>query len=424
MNLSKKPLQIKPALIRHIAARNSEPYERILQYIRKQKDIWIVSQGEYMEWWVNRSKASLRINVINGLCHIRTDLEGAVMERFPGEFFSASTVPCENTDFSGDIWITIDSKLKRKELLIEILKREGILNYQITNTGDFVLSGEALDPLLEQVEASVSKRRGKFWEADIYAIRQIIIDKLARHNLPLLRVWYHPLVDNIVMKAVFSPRYDVDRAITNLAHIRAIEQKYNVPSTLYLRAFCPFYMDRDVKELVSKPWCSEIVLHGEFVTNARKYGDELNAAHMEKRHLEQLIGRPVLGVGMHGGELTNNRSKNTDKVIDDAGFLYDTTPRPAQDFLPSRKAVNGHLGQAYTLSHALGDIEIPANRNYAQQLYERTVAKMDEIYQKNGIFVFMLHPAYFGFFAYLSKPKNWIPLLKFSLQYFKQALQH
>ena len=423
MNLGKKFFQVMPSIVRHVVARNSQPYEKILQYVRSKNDIWIVSQGEYIEWWTKRSQASLQIKITDGLCQVQTDLADAIIEKFPSEYLHPSDIPCQNSNYSKDVLITINSNLQRQDLLIEILKREGILNYQIANTGDFMLSGDELDPLLEQIEASIVKRRGKFWEDDICAIRQIIIDKLAAHNLPLFRIWYHPRVNDIVMKAVFSPRYDVDRAITNLAHIRAIEQKYQVPSTLYLRAFCPFYTDKDVIELASKPWCSELVLHGEFVTNARKYGDELKAAQMEKQHLEQLTGRAILGVGMHGGELTNNRSKNTDQVIDNAGFLYDTTPRPAKDFLPSRKSINGHLGRPYTLSHALGDIEIPATRNYGQQLYDRTVAKMDEIYQKNGVFVLMLHPAYFGFFAYLFKPRNWLPLFKFSLGYVKQSLR-
>jgi hypothetical protein len=190
---------------------------------------------------------------------------------------------------------------------------------------------------------------------------------------------------------------------------------------LYLRAFCPFYTDRAIKELAAQPWCSEIALHGEFVTNARKYGDELKAAEAEKMHLEKLTGRPVLGVAMHGGELTNNRSEQTEDAIQQADLLYDTTPRISRYFFPFRKFVNGRLSKAYSLSHALSDVNIPADGDYGRVFHEKAITKMDEIYAQNGIFVLLLHPEYFGFFEYLAQPKNWAPFFGFFWRYFASS---
>jgi len=287
-------------------------------------------------------------------------------------------------------------------------------------------------------------------EADVRAIRQIVIDKLAKHRLPLLRIWYHPRVNGVAVRSVFSPRFDVDRAITNLARIRNLEMKYDVSSTLYLRAFCPFYSDDAIKKVLSLPGHPEIALHGEFITHARKYGDEMAAAVAEKEHLEQLTGLPVLGIAMHGGELAFNKSKNTDDAIRNAGLLYNTTIGPTDYYFPYRKVVDGQVSKCYTLPHALSDfrllpfkptrrvvnghvhksyslstllkaVSFSSIRDYNRMFYEKTIERIDEVYEQNGVFVFTLHPAYFGFLSYLANPKNLILLLKFSLNYFKRS---
>jgi peptidoglycan/xylan/chitin deacetylase (PgdA/CDA1 family) len=420
MKLSKKFSQIKPALIRHLVARNSAPYERVLKAIRAQGDIWITAQGTYMAWWQRRENALLKITVSEGRCRADVSLENAVIEKFPDRFLDSATLPCPETTFSGQVWITIDRALEKKELLIEILKREGILNFRIAETGDFMLSQAELGDLLDQIEARMRRRQGRPLEDDIKAIRQIVRDKLAACRLPLLRVWYHPRLNGVVFRAVFSARYDVDRAIINLAHIRMLEQKYDAPSTFYLRAFCPFYGDEEIKKLAAQSWCPEIALHGEFLTNAGKYGDEIKAAEAEKRYLEELTGRPIWGVGMHGGELTHNRSENTDAAIRQAGLRYDTTIRAGSTdgyFFPVKKLVGGSFSGSYNLPHALADVNTPARQDYDRLFYEQALAKMEQVYRQNGVFVMMLHPEYFGFFSYLSRPKSLSSLLKFLIQY-------
>lgn len=406
------------SLLRHLLAHNTRPYQQILYYIRSRPDIWIASQGEYIDWWQRREKASLKITVADGLCRVETSLNEAVIEQFPGQFLDSTSVACAGAKFSGEVWLTIDSTLEKKELLIELLKREGIMNFRVAATGEFVLGQADVGVLLEEIETKLSQR-GCLFEADVVAVRQLVLDKLAAYNLPLLRIWYHPRLNGVIPKAVFSVRYDVDRAITNMSQIRALELKYNAPSTLYLRTFCPFYGDQEIRHLASQPWCSEITVHGEFVTNARHYGDEFKAARAEKNHLEKLIGRPILGVSMHGGELAYNRSDNTAQAIEEAGFLYDTTPTFFYYF-PYRAIVNGQLSQSYTLCHTLSDVRMPPGWNYGRVFYEQAVARMNKIYEQHGVFVLLLHPIYFGLFSYLSQPKNLYRLIKFMIQLFKK----
>ncbi|HEX9923115.1 MAG TPA: hypothetical protein VGD99_10665 [Anaerolineae bacterium] len=398
---------------------NYRPYERILKHFKERGDIWMVSQGEFFSWWLARAEATLTITVQDGVCQLATSLEQAAIEQVPGQFLDSLTAPCPDTDFSGELWITIDCNIDEKELLTEILKREGILNYRFAAEGDFMLSKADMTPLLEEIKAKLGQR-GRLFEEDVVTIKQLIIDKLAARKLPLFRIWYYPRTNGVVNRAVFSPRYDVDRGITVLGRIRRLEEKYGVTSTLYIRAFCPFYTDQTVKELVSKPWCPEIALHGEFTTNARQFGSEANAAAAEKQHLEQLIGRPILGVCMHGGELSNNTNGHTANIIENVGLLYDTT-QSMHYYFPFRRLIDGRLTNSYCLVHATGDIHVPANRAFERLFFEETVATMNEIYAQNGVFVVMFHPVYFGFFRYLAHPKNWGPFVKFFRHYFNRT---
>jgi hypothetical protein len=281
----------------------------------------------------------------------------------------------------------------------------------VAKDGEFLLSRQEMAPLLAEIDAKLRKR-GRLFEADVEAVRQVITDKLAERGLPLLRLWYHPRVDGTVVKAVFSPRHDVDRAITNMACILKLEQEYGVTSTIYLRAFCPFYSDRDVQALASSAWCAEIALHGEFVRNARRYGGESSAARVEKEWLEALIGRPVFGLSMHGGEGTYNISQDNPDAVEWNGFLYDTTPA-MRYYFPVRPVEDGRMRRFHIMNHAFGDIKVLPGRNYARDLYQKVMEKMDEVYEQNGIFVLTLHPVYFDFLSYLLHPKRFVRLAAF-----------
>jgi hypothetical protein len=403
--------QLQRTLVRHLTMRDCRAYERLLKHVQARGDVWMTSQGTYVAWWQERGKSTLRVTVSDGVCRAESSLKNAAVEKFPGEFVPAGMVRCDGSSFSGEVWLTVDSTLEERELLIELLKQEGILNFRVARDGEFFLSRQEVAPLLTTIDAKL-RERSRLFEADISLIRQLIVDKLAARGLPLLRIWYHPVIAGKVIQAVLSPRYDVDRAITNVARVRRLEQRYGVISTLYLRVFCPFYSDRDIRALARSAWVTEIGLHGEFVRNAGRYGDEFAAARAEKEQLERLIGRPVVGLCMHGGELTLNVSENTLDAVEQAGFLYDTTSRMGY-YLPYRPIVNGRMGNCYRLNHAFGDIKVSPGRNYAREFYEQAAEQMDRVYEQNGVFVLTLHPVYFGFSSYLLRPRNIGRLVRF-----------
>jgi hypothetical protein len=133
-----KAERIRGAVVRHLVAQNFQPYEQILQSLQAQGDIWITSQGAYVDWWQRREKATLSIIVSDGVCRVDTSLEDAVIEQVPGNFLDTPAVGCPETSFSGELWLTVDSALPYKELLIEILKREGILNFRVAAEGELL----------------------------------------------------------------------------------------------------------------------------------------------------------------------------------------------------------------------------------------------------------------------------------------------
>jgi hypothetical protein len=402
-----------------------------------------------MTWWLQRANSTLTLNVINGVCHIQTPLADAIIESCPGEFVQSTSIACPQTDFQGEVVIALHSQIEKCELLIELLKLEGILNVRIADRGPFLITQSEVGPLLDDIETEM--RRQRLSEAKMASLRQLVIDKLASRCLPLLRLWYHPRRGGHVIRAVFSPRFDVDRAITNIPRIRALECRYGASSTLYIRPFGPFYEGRAIQRLARAPWCSELALHGEFLTHARRFGDEFGAARAEKAQLEDLAQCSVLGVSMHGGELTTNRSSNTDAAMANAGFVYDTTPSSGDYNFPFKKMVNGRLVDTYNLPCVLSDIRLSPfasqqkklndkivsyyattsreqlmalfDTNQSKSMYEHIVSKMDEIYNRHGVFVLLLHPVYFGFFTYLGHPKNWQYLAKYFINYAKQAFK-
>ena len=121
MKLRRTLLYTIPSIIRHLVSRNYQLYERILRHLSTREDIWIDPQGEYLSWWKERENSTVRVWVSEGNYHVHTSLENGVIERFPGEFLDSPTVSCEETEFSGEVWITLNNDLEKKDLLIEIL---------------------------------------------------------------------------------------------------------------------------------------------------------------------------------------------------------------------------------------------------------------------------------------------------------------
>jgi hypothetical protein len=272
------------------------------------------------------------------------------------------------------------------------------------------------------METSLRKRDMGEFDRCVCRVRQAVIDLLAQRNLPLIRVWYHPLVNGKIVRAVISVRYDVDRAITNMPMIWSLEQKYDATSTAHLRAFGVFYGRREIRAIASLPQCTEVALHGEFIGNAARHGGQLPAALAEKERLEQIIGVPIQGVSMHGGELVCNRTNATWDVIESAGFLYDVSLGRVPYYFPFRRlAQDGRLEKTYRLHVNFADIRI-SYENYAENFYSAAMRQVELASRQNGVLVMMMHPQYFGFFAYLFRPANLINFVEFFPKYILRVL--
>lgn len=423
-----EPAMIKRALQRHLGANNLRPYEQVLQSVTSRGDIWATSQGEYMAWWLTRRAAPLKVWASDGQIAAETDLEGAVLNWCPDRFFpSGATTACGSYDgpFTGEVQIVVDATLQRKELLIDALQREGILNHVVGQGGPFLLSHE-LDPLLEEMEDYLCQRKLRQYNQNIVQVRDAVAAMLAEQGLPLIRVWYHPQVNGRVTRAVFSPRYDVDRAITNMPKIVRLEDRYDVSSTLYIRTDQPFYGDREIAALCALCGRHEIGLHAEFATHAARYGGELAAAQAERAHLERVIGHPVIGLALHGGELTSNKSESTEETIECCGFCYDASHGPTPYYLPYRRLDRaGRFENTYHLRCHFGDIHLHTKRQKGSAnggFYEQLMASLDEVVQHNGILVPLLHPEYFGFWEYLCRPRNLARFARFLPTYLSRVI--
>jgi hypothetical protein len=265
------------------------------------------------------------------------------------------------------------------------------------------------------------------YDGDILKIKEAVAAKLAERGLPLIRVWYHPQVNGRVTRAVFSPRYDVDRAITNVPKIVQTERKYGASSTLYIRTEQPFYGEADVVALDQQARTHEIALHAEFATHAARYGSDLAAAQAERAHLERVIGRPVIGISLHGGELTSNRCSGVWDAIERCGFAYDTSHGPTPYYLPYRCLNEAdRLENTYRLRCHFRDIDLCANgsnNGTKGGFYEHAAAVLDEVVQHNGIMVPLLHPMYFGFLEYLCSPRNLARFVQFVPTYLGRVLK-
>jgi len=420
---------VRRALQRHLKANSLPSYEKVLQTIAARDDIWATSQGEYVAWWSKRRDASLKVWVADGQVWASTDLDRAALEKVPDQFLpSEEATACGACDssFSGEVQIVVDASLMRQELLVDALQREGIMNTTVGESGEFLLSHE-LDPLLEEMETHLRQQMLGHYNQDILKVRDAVTAMLAERGLPLIRIWYHPQRNGRVVRAVFSPRYDVDRAITNMPKIIETERKYGASSTAYVRTDQPFYGDADIVALDALSPLHEVALHAEFATHALRYGGDLTAAQIEKTHLERVLGRPVMGISLHGGELTNNRSPSVWKAIEHCRFGYDTSHGPMPYYLPYRQFNgDGRLETTYRLRYHFRDIDpmLLGQRGRTNGgFYEYAMATLDQVYQHNGVMVLLLHPIYFGFFQYLCRPRNLFRFVQFVPTCFGRVLR-
>lgn len=410
------------AIERYTKIRSYHPYQRVLQSVRARGDIWMASQGEYANWWARRHNASLDISVSESKCIISSDLENTVFVRHPDEFLTSPAVDCPNSSFSGDLYFVVDASLPRKHLLIEALQREGIMNLTLGQQGEFFLSHE-LDGILEKMEKHLRRQELAEYDETIIAIRDMVCARLADRGLPLIRIWYNPCIDGKVMKGVFSPRHDVERALTNVPRIVKLEQEYGAGSTLYIRVFQPFYSDKEISELTSLPDPVEIALHAEFYAHAGDHGSEEAAAKGDREHLASVVGRPVAGVSNHGGELVENYTPSYWGAVEDAGFLWTISQRAFPYYLPYRWLTNdGRLSDTYCICYQFRDIGIPYE-NFEEAFYQQALKDLDQAVAHGGALVLMFHPGFFGFFSYLLTPKNFARLARFMPTYAGRLLK-
>jgi hypothetical protein len=414
---------LRRALERYSRMRNYRPYKQVLEAVSAHKDVWMTSQGAYVAWWRRRSGASLRITAYDGELVISSDLRDAAFERFPQEYLTGNRTSCRESSFSGELQVVIDGTLERKHLLIDALQREGIMNFTEGKEGEFFLSHE-LDDALERMEDYIRQRELSSYNQVILDTRDAVRTLFARHGLPLIRIWYHPRIDGKVIKAVFSTRHDVDRAIANMPKILRLEKNCHASSSVYVRVMHPFYTDAKIIKLDSQHQPAEIALHAEFARHSQLYGSDLAAGKASKAHLEKVIGRPVEGVSVHGGELMCNR-QNDLKCIHDCGFLYSITGRGGC-WLPYRLLTeDGQLERTYHLSTELSDIRIGCDspKHYDQAFYEYVMRSLKDALEHNGVFVLLLHPEYFGLWSYLLDLEALFRLLRFVPTYLGRVLK-
>lgn len=413
---------VKRAIGRHLRMKSLCPYEQVLEEVRSRGDVWMTSQGAYMAWWEKRQRALLEIAVSQGEFVAKCDLENAVLERFPHEFLASDRGSCPNTFFSGKLQLTIDVTLERKHLLIDALQREGITNLTVGKEGEFLLSHK-LDDILERMEGHLRRRELSDYDQTILSIRDTVATLLAGHGLPLVRIWYHPRIHGKIIKAVFSPSYDVDRAITNLPKILQLEQRFGASSSVYVRVSHPFYQDKDIQMLASVSPLVDIALHAELASHARHHSSELVTAQTDKAHLERVVDRPVSGVSIHGGELIRNSGRTTWRAIEGCAFLYGKSHRCLPYYFPCRRLnERGQLGTTYSLYCQFRDLDL-AHTDYARAFYKEAMRSLERVLQHSGVFVMDLHPEYFGPFAYLLNPRNFARLVRFAPTYLTRVLR-
>jgi hypothetical protein len=219
---------------------------------------------------------------------------------------------------------------------------------------------------------------------------------------------------------VFSPRYDVDRAITNMPKILRLEQEHGALSTAYVRVFHPFYTDDDIRWLDSLPHPVDIQLHAEFVAHAPKRGTELAAAQADRAHLEGILDRSVSGVAPHGGEFIDNATDSAYDVIESCGFTWVAEFYRGYYFPYRRLDQDGNLKSTYFLPCQFHDVRVDREQ-YAIAFFDKAMNRLDLATEQGGVLLLMMHPGYFGFFSYLLKPKNLVRFLRFMPAYLSRV---
>jgi hypothetical protein len=418
MNLS----MIRRALLRHHHMKDMPAYREFLEHV-SHRGAWLVPQREVARWWEARQSASLRLEGVSpGRLRIRTGLEDACVQvdgedpvPLPLETAATGEVP------SGEI-VLRHEPVADPDWMQELLGHLGYRHVRAATAGETAqIPAAELDPIVASLRATgLAKQR--FEPEDLDRLRTVLQRAHHAHGLPDMRLWTLPRSGQGAYRVAVSSRFDVDKAIVNLPRIHALEARFGLRSTVYLRPLGLFYGRREIRGYLRHAGENEIALHGEFLSTADRFGGEAAAARGEKQFLEDLVEREVEGVCMHGGELRTNTTVNTPRVVDEAGFRYETFYRNRY-YLPLHVPTDGGLRSALSIGQHYADITVALSPTFSQQLRDAFLEHLDRAEQVGGVFVPVMHPLYFGVLNYLRYPVNSLRLGLFVPRFLAHTLR-
>jgi hypothetical protein len=415
---------LKRAIDRQVYMRDRPVYAELLQHIDLKGDVWKVPQNEVADWWEKRQACALEIEVAGGTLKVTSPLEESVVEvdgrelRVP-PFQSTPSRRLED----GRVTLTYRYSGKYVYLVREVVCHLGYGHIVPAPDGAKAdIPGEELEPHLEKLhETSV---QGHFFSEDsLSAIRGIIDLAHHRAGLPSLRVWTLPHRSGRPYRSCVSVRFDVDKAICNLPSIHELEARHGLRSTVYLRPTGYFYGEREIRRYCAMSFGAEIALHGEFVSTATRLGgDEIDAARLEKKRLEEIAGREVVGVCMHGGELHENRTPRSREAIQQARFKYETLYRRLY-FHPLHLSTGESVRPTLSVGEHYMDMYAPLDRSFSKHFRGALMDQFSRAEATGGILVPVFHPLYFDVFNYLRQPSNLVRFATFVPKYVHTAMR-
>jgi hypothetical protein len=411
---------IKRVFLRFTQMKDLPAYTAFLEMVDAHGDAWKVPQRTVAEWWESRQSARLSIDVApGGGLSVSCSLGGAAVEvdgdRIlvpPFELSEGGNLP------AGPVRITCGRSEAHAVFLTEVLGHLGYGHVERARNGERPdIPAEEIVPSLESLFSFASEKNG--YDQEMLArVRSVIRDAHHRRGLPDLRLWTLPHRDGRPYRVCVSTRYDVDRAICNLPFIHELEAKYGLSSTAYIRAAGSFYGRPDIERYARLAGKNEIALHGEFVTTAgRRSVDEFEAAVLEKRMLENIVGVETAGVCMHGGELRSNTTPRTKDAIEKAGFRYETMYRNGY-YLPLHLPHGTGVRRTISIGQHFADITAGPERGFSARLLRSFTDHFSRAVSAGGVFVPVMHPLYFGLFRYLRHPRNMYLLAAYMPRYF------
>ncbi|MFA4948256.1 MAG: hypothetical protein WC674_07095 [Candidatus Krumholzibacteriia bacterium] len=410
---------LQRSFLRHHHVKNRFPYESLLRRVDAHGDAWKAPQREVAAWWEARGAAELDLRVTEqGTLRVSCALKDAVVEIDGKELrVPPFTHPVSSSIPPGAIEISYHCASVDQDFAREIFGHLGyghVASAYLDDVADIKMA--AIEPLLARLRdmANIHQRYG---EGEIAGVRAAVRTAHESRGIPELRLWTLPQRDGRPYRVCVSPRFDVDKAIVNMPLIHELEGRYGMRSTAYLRPCGPFYGAREIRRSVQEIGGNEIALHGEFVTTAKRFGDEFKAAAGEKRLIEYITGMEASGVCMHGGELSSNLSQNTRAAIEAAGFKYETMYRNSY-FHPLHLPSGMKPMRTLSIGQHFADLNVKPGPDFRRELEKSLVDRFEQAAAVGGVFVPVLHPLYFDLVHYLSRAENICRLGAFMPGYF------